>query len=174
MGFLGDASNFFQAYNLPIIGSFFPNPHEQEKQRTFAKAANYFQEQRPAMIRAQQNMLNNRTAAYQGAADVMASMGIPTRGVGGASVNPWFQSPQQTMAAGAGAPAVNALSSVRSPHFSIAPGAAYMAPQMGRSGKPPIQTPAYMAPQQGQSLQLPAQRFMGGLPMARFMGAAMR
>jgi hypothetical protein len=86
---VGGISNFAQLYNAPLIGSFFENPHEAEKQRTMSEAARYFQQQRPEMVQTQMNQLNNRLAAYQGAADVMASLGIPTQGIQYAGVNPF-------------------------------------------------------------------------------------
>lgn len=82
-------ANTIQAYKMPIIGGYFENPQEAEKQRTMAAAANYFQMQRPEQVQTQMNMLNNRLAAYQGAADVMASMGLPTQGAQYAGQNPF-------------------------------------------------------------------------------------
>src|SRR5512146_2658081 len=87
--FLKDLANFTQLYKAPIVGGFFEDPNEAEKQRSMAAAANYFQQQRPEMVQTQMNMLNNRLSAYQGAADVMASMGLPTQGVQYAGVNPY-------------------------------------------------------------------------------------
>jgi hypothetical protein len=78
-----------QLYKAPIVGSFFENPNEAEKQQTTAASAKYFQQQRPEMIQTQQNMLNNRLAQYQGAADVMASMGIPTSGAAYSGISPF-------------------------------------------------------------------------------------
>lgn len=85
----GGVANFAQLYKAPIIGGFFEDPNEAEKQRTMAAAANYFQQQRPEMTQVQMNMLNNRLSAYQGAADVMASVGVPTEGVQYAGSNPY-------------------------------------------------------------------------------------
>jgi hypothetical protein len=84
--FLADA---FQLYNAPVVGGAFENPQEADKQRTMAASAKYVQQQRPEQVQTQMNMLNNQLAAYQPAADVMASLGLPTQGVQYTGVNPY-------------------------------------------------------------------------------------
>jgi hypothetical protein len=85
-------SDVFQLYNVPIVGGAFENPKEADKQRTMAATTKYVQQQRPEQVQTQMNMLNNQLSAYQPAADVMASLGLPTQGVQYAGVNPYGQS----------------------------------------------------------------------------------
>ena len=63
-----------QLYNLPIVGSLFPNPNEERLQRQMALAARNYAAYRPEAMQARQGALNTRLMPYQGPANLLTAM----------------------------------------------------------------------------------------------------
>lgn len=73
-GAMGSMGLDMGLHKMPIIGGFFQNPNELHKREQFSRAGRAYGAYRPEMAQAWQNAMGNRSSAFQGANNVLASM----------------------------------------------------------------------------------------------------